>query len=303
MNNDKGILLESGTNELEIVEFRIGENFFGINVAKVREIIPFMKTIRIPNSHPCIKGIFKPRDLVITAVDLPKYLNLSDEDADAGARYIISHFNKTTVGFLVHEVVGIHRISWENVEKPDETIFSGQEGIATGIVKMPEKLVVVLDFEKILVDISPNTGIQMSEVSKMGPRVRSEKPILIAEDSKMLTHILLEALTTAGYTSVTITSNGKEAWEALEAYRENEKLPLEEKVALVITDIEMPQMDGHSLTKKIKTDKVLSKLPVIIFSSLIDEQMHQKGVALGADDQITKPEIGRLVSSIDRLIL
>ncbi|MEN1760510.1 chemotaxis protein [Anoxynatronum sibiricum] len=303
MDNRKGILLETGTNELEIVEFRIGENFFGINVAKVKEIIPFMKTIRIPNSHPCIKGIFKPRDLVITAVDLPKYLNLSDEDADASARYIISHFNKTTVGFLVHEVVGIHRISWENVEKPDETIFSGQEGIATGIVKMPEKLIVVLDFEKILVDISPNTGIQLSEVSKMGPRVRSEKPILIAEDSKMLTNILLEALTTAGYTSATVTPNGKEAWETLEAYRENEKLPLEKKVALVITDIEMPQMDGHSLTKKIKTDKVLSKLPVIIFSSLIDEQMYEKGVALGADDQITKPEIGRLVSSIDRLIL
>ncbi|SDZ05189.1 chemotaxis protein [Tindallia californiensis] len=302
MDKQKGILLESGTNELEIVEFRIGENFFGINVAKVKEIIPFTKPTSIPNSHPCIKGIFKPRDEVITAVDLPRYLNFPEEKSDQ-ARYIISHFNQITVGFLVDAVVGIHRISWEKVEKPDETIFSGHEGIATGIVKLEEKLIVVLDFEKILADISPNTGIQVADVSKLGPRNRSEKPILIAEDSKMLANMLLDSLHAAGYTFVTVMPNGKEAWDMLEAIKKDKSRSWKERVSLLITDIEMPRMDGHSLTKKVKDDEDLQELPVIIFSSLIDDQMRRKGEALGANDQISKPEINRLVETIDHLIL
>lgn len=294
--------MESGTNELEIVEFRIGENYFGINVAKVKEIIPFTKPTSIPNSHPCIRGIFKPRDEVITAVDLPRYLNFPEEKSDQ-ARYIISHFNQITVGFLVDAVVGIHRISWEKVEKPDETIFSGHEGIATGIVKLEEKLIVVLDFEKILADISPNTGIQVADVSKLGPRNRSEKPILIAEDSKMLANMLLDSLHAAGYTFVTVMPNGKEAWDMLEAIKKDKSKPWKERVSLLITDIEMPRMDGHSLTKKVKDDEDLQELPIIIFSSLIDDQMRRKGEALGANDQISKPEINRLVETIDRLIL
>lgn len=294
--------MESGTNELEIVEFRIGENYFGINVAKVKEIIPFTKPTSIPNSHPCIRGIFKPRDEVITAVDLPRYLNFPEEKSDQ-ARYIISHFNQITVGFLVDAVVGIHRISWEKVEKPDETIFSGHEGIATGIVKLEEKLIVVLDFEKILADISPNTGIQVADVSKLGQRNRSEKPILIAEDSKMLANMLLDSLHAAGYTFVTVMPNGKEAWDMLEAIKKDKSKPWKERVSLLITDIEMPRMDGHSLTKKVKDDEDLQELPIIIFSSLIDDQMRRKGEALGADDQISKPEINRLVETIDRLIL
>ncbi|SFI32616.1 two-component system, chemotaxis family, response regulator CheV [Tindallia magadiensis] len=302
MDKQKGILLESGTNELEIVEFRIGENYFGINVAKVKEIIPFTKPTSIPNSHPCIRGIFKPRDEVITAVDLPRYLNFPEEKSDQ-ARYIISHFNQITVGFLVDAVVGIHRISWEKVEKPDETIFSGHEGIATGIVKLEEKLIVVLDFEKILADISPNTGIQVADVSKLGPRNRSEKPILIAEDSKMLANMLLDSLHAAGYTFVTVMPNGKEAWDMLEAIKKDKSKPWKERVSLLITDIEMPRMDGHSLTKKVKDDEDLQELPIIIFSSLIDDQMRRKGEALGANDQISKPEINRLVETIDRLIL
>lgn len=302
MENNKGILLESGTNELEIVEFIIGDNRFGINVAKVREIMPYEPVTKVPNSHPCIRGIFKPRDTIITVIDLPRYLNLPASSEEKKDMLIIANFNKLYIAFQVQGVVGIHRISWTQIEKPDQTIFGGREGLATGIVKMNEKLIMILDFEKIIADISPQTGIQMSEIDRLGPRGRSNKPILIAEDSELLGKMLQEALTKAGYTNLTITTNGQEAWNVLEEYKKS-GAQLEEKAACLITDIEMPQMDGHHLTKLVKEDDYLKKLPVVIFSSLINEEMKKKGLSLGADAQITKPEIGNLVGLIDKLIL
>lgn len=303
MNEEQKILLESGTNELEIVEFKIGDNFFGINVAKVKEIIPFTKVTTVPKAHPCVRGIFKPREEVVTVIDLPKYLNLKTDATEENNLFIISHFNKISVAFQVHLVVGIHRFSWEQIEKPDSTIYGGIEGIATGIVKKDDKLIIILDFEKILTDISPRTGIQLSEIKEMGPRQRSDKPILIAEDSEMLSKILVQALNEAGYNNLIVTNNGREAWDKLENLREDRSKSLKDHVSCVITDIEMPKMDGHHLTKLIKEDKILSKLPVIIFSSLISNDMKKKGEGLGADAQISKPEIGNLVGIIDKLIL
>jgi two-component system chemotaxis response regulator CheV len=302
MENNKGILLESGTNELEIVEFTIGGNNFGINVAKVKEIMPYETVTKVPNSHPCIKGIFKPRDTIITVVDLPKYLSMSESDSNKKNMLIIANFNKLNIAFQVHGVEGIHRISWAQIEKPDQTIFGAKEGLATGIVKLDKKLIMILDFEKIVSDISPQTGIQISEIDKLGPRERSNKPILIAEDSHMLAKMLEESLTKAGYSNLTITSNGQEAWNILESIKLS-GAELEEKAACLITDIEMPQMDGHHLTKLVKEDGYLKRLPVIIFSSLINDDMQKKGRSIGADAQITKPEIGNLVNLVDKLIL
>ncbi|MDR5658572.1 chemotaxis protein [Serpentinicella sp. ANB-PHB4] len=302
MTNNQGILLESGTNELEIVEFKIGDNYFGINVAKVREIIPYTPVTQIPNAHPCVKGIFKIRDSVITAVNLPSYLNINTNH-EKDSFFIIAHFNKMSVGFEVHQVVGIHRISWEHIEKPDATIYGGHEGIATGIVKYDDRLILILDFEKILTDISPRTGIQKDAIKNLGPRDRSDRPILIAEDSELLMKMVKESLVEAGYENIVVTANGREAWDLLQKYKNNKSVPLKDQVACVITDIEMPQMDGHHLTKKIKEDEELSKLPVIIFSSLINEAMKLKGESLGANAQITKPEIADLVGVVDRLIL
>jgi len=303
MKEQQKILLESGTNELEIVEFKIGENFFGINVAKVTEIIPFSKVTHIPKAHPCVKGIFKPRDTIVTVVDLPKYLSIQHGENETDNLFIISHFNKISVAFQVHKVMGIHRFSWEEMEKPDSTIYGGVEGVATGIVKKGERLIIILDFEKILTDISPNTGIQLSEIKNMGTRERSNKPIFIAEDSEMLSKILVQALNEAGYSNLIVTNNGREAWDLLERFREDKTKLLKEHVSCIITDIEMPKMDGHHLTKLIKGDDDLAQVPVIIFSSLISDDMRRKGESLGADAQISKPEISNLVGVIDKLIL
>jgi len=296
------ILLETGTNELEIMEFTIAGNIFGINVAKVTEIMKYTTVKAMPNSHPNVEGVFKPRNAIITVIDLPSYLGLTSQETSERDMFIITNFNKMNIAFHVHTVEGIHRISWEDIEKPDATIYGGTDGLATSIAKYQDRLITIIDFEKIVFDISPQSGIQLSEIAQLGVRERSEKPIVVAEDSMLLQKMLLEALHESGYENVTIYPNGLEAWDALCAMRD-EGGSIEDRVCCVITDIEMPKMDGHRLTKLVKDDKTLGKLPVIIFSSLIDEAMRYKGVEVGASAQLSKPEIGNLVSTIDQWIL
>ena len=294
------ILLESGTNELEIMEFTIAGELFGINVAKVREIMKISSVKTMQHTHPAIEGIYKPRDEVITVVDLAKYLGLPASENNERDIFIIANFNQMNFAFHVHSVVGIDRISWTQIEKPDPIIYGGEEGVATGIAQFMDRLITILDFEKIIAEISPRTGIQLSDLEKLGPRQRVEKPIVIVEDSMLLSRMITESLHRAGYENTIKLNNGKEAWEYLcEAKAVGD--PIENHVACIVSDIEMPQMDGHRLTKLVKEDSVLKGIPIILFSSLINEEMRIKGKEIGADDQITKPEIVNLVSIIDRL--
>ncbi len=298
---DTNILLESGTNELEILEFMIGNNRYGINVAKIREILPYSKAVPVPNSDPAIEGIFMPRDEIITSINLSKVLNVPGSGNEAGDLYIVTYFNHTNAAFHVHSVVGIERVSWADILKPDATLSSQGNGVATGIVKINGRLIILLDFEKIIADISPATTLKIEDIEALGARERSNLPILIAEDSPLLSHLIQDCLKKAGYSNLIVNMDGQEAWEKLEQYANDGTIA--EKVKLVITDIEMPRMDGHHLTKLIKTNNKTSFLPVIIFSSMISDDMMRKGTSLGADAQITKPEIGTLVGEIDRLIL
>jgi len=295
---DTKILLENGTNELEILEFTLGDYSYGINVAKIREIIPYQPVTPVPNSHPSIEGIFMPRETMITAVSLRNALQMGD--SQPGGLFIITNFNKLDVAFHVDKVIGIQRVSWTEIIKPDKTINSDADGVSTGVVKFDDRLVIILDFEKIVSDISPETGLKMSEVDPYLERERSSVPILIAEDSHLLNKLISDALSKSGYVNLTRTENGQEAWDYIQkALNEGN---VANRVQLVITDIEMPLMDGHRLTKLIKTTSELEHIPVIIFSSLVNEEMKVKGRSLGADAQLSKPEIGLLVAEIDRLL-
>lgn len=293
------ILLESGTNEIEIMEFTIAGSLYGINVAKVREIMLSAPVKHMPHTHQSVEGIFKPRDLVLTVVDLPQYLDAHSEKTDKDL-FIVTHFNKMNIAFRVHTVVGISRISWTDIQKPDETITGGEDGVATGIAQCGGNLVTILDFEKIIAEIAPATSIQISEVAHLSLRERNQMPILIAEDSILLAKLIQEALLKAGYANIQRFSDGRELWDHLGEVKTNGNIA--DQVALIITDIEMPQMDGHHLTKLVKEDPVLRDIPLIIFSSLISEQMHIKGKQLGADEQLSKPEIGHLVAVMDHLL-
>jgi len=299
MAEKNDILLESGTNELGIMEFTIDGNLYGINVAKVKEIMLSAPVKPMPHTHPAVEGVFKPRDEVMTVVDLPKYLGHGQPPKEKDL-FIITNFNKIFIAFRVHAVVGISTISWTDIQKPDKTISGGDDGVATGIAQCEGSLVTILDFEKIVAEIAPETSIQMSEIDDMGPRDRDQRPILVAEDSILLSRMIKESLVKAGYTNLTMFPNGLEMWEFLGKCKKEGTV--EDKVALIITDIEMPQMDGHRLTKLVKEDPELKDTPLIIFSSLISKEMHVKGKELGADEQLSKPEIGHLVSVMDHLL-
>ena len=299
MADKNEILLESGTNEIEIMEFTIAGNLYGINVAKVDEIMLCQPVKEMPHTHPAVEGIFKPRETVITVLNLPTYLGYESELQEKDL-FIITNFNKMHIAFRVHTVIGISRISWTAIQKPDKAISGKGESVATGIAQCNGELVTILDFERVVAEIAPETTIQMSEIDSMGPRARNSLPILLADDSILLSEMIREALTKAGYTNLKQFSNGLELWEYLSMLKKMDQV--DEKVALIITDIEMPQMDGHRLTRLVKDDPVLRKIPLIIFSSLISDEMRIKGRELGADEQMSKPEIGHLVSVMDRLL-
>ncbi len=295
---DTNILLESGTNELEILEFTLGDNHYGINVAKIREILQYQPVTPVPNANPSVEGIFMPRDVMITVINLKRCLGLPDTDEKG--LFIITNFNKLNVAFHVDQVIGIHRVSWEAIIKPDSTINGEDDSVSTGVIKMDDKLVLILDFESIVAGISPETGLRVNDIDAMQERARCDSPILIAEDSPLLSKLLTDCLKKAGYTNLIVTTNGKEAWDKLCELKKEGNVA--DSVDCIITDIEMPQMDGHRLTKLVKSDDAMKSIPLIIFSSLVNEEMKRKGEQLGADAQLTKPELGQLVEAIDKLI-
>ncbi|MDR3560764.1 MAG: chemotaxis protein [Negativicutes bacterium] len=299
MEDNKGILLESGTNEFEIIEFSIDNVTYGINVAKVREVINPVPVTPIVKSHPNLDGAFTLRGKVIPLVNLARAMNVAENPTSS--KFIVCEINNYFVGFKVESVDRIHRISWTQLDPAPH--ISGSN-LVVGIVKMGDRLIILLDYEKILAEVNPDMNRKMSVVPVSAPgmiELRKAKTILIAEDSHMLRELLLGTLRTAGYNTIS-TEDGQEAWDKLTALVATRQ-PISEHIQLVITDIEMPKMDGHHLTKRIKEHEKLQELPVIIFSSLINDEMRRKGESLGAYAQITKPEIEQLINMVDKKIV
>lgn len=299
---DTNILLENGTNELEVLEFMLEGHHYGINVAKIREIISYQEATPVPNSHPSIEGIFMPRDTMITAINLRNCLQLREyeEREKASSLFIITNFNKLDIAFHVDSVLGIHRVSWNNIIKPGNTVSTSEDGVSTGIIKIDGRLIIILDFEKIVTDINPETGLKLSEIEALGERSPRDTPILIAEDSPLLNKLIVNSLKQAGYTNLIHTENGRQAYDVIQQCEADGTL--KDHVRCIITDIEMPEMDGHRLTKLVKEDEATKDIPIVIFSSLVNEEMKRKGSALGADAQLSKPEIGNLVHIVDELV-
>lgn len=279
--------------------FEIGSSVFGINVLKVREIINAVDVTAIPNSHEHVEGIIRLREQVLPVVNLAKVLHLEPSSNPKQDKLIIAELNQLQVAFRVHHVSRIHRISWEKIEKPSE-LSTGQQAYANGIIHLDDRLSILLDFEKVVAEINPKSTVHVADLAVLGSRERSEKRIIVAEDSAVLRQLLRDTLVEAGYGNVQFFENGKEAWEYLEQVFKGKK---NDQVDLVITDIEMPQMDGHHLTEKIKTNSVLKDIPVVVFSSLISADLFHKGEAVGANAQVTKPEIVTLVKKMDALLV
>lgn len=297
---DTNILLESGTNELEILEFTVSGNYYGINVAKVKEIMTYQPLTPVPKAHANVEGAFSTRGETISIINLARCLGMREDTDPSKDMFLVTNFNGLLSGFHVNGVVGIHRVNWSQIIKPDSMINNAKTGVTTGIINIDGKLVILIDFEKIVADITPDVGINLKELDGLEDRKKNNKPIIYAEDSQLLSTLIYDGLTKAGYTRILPTNNGLELWEILQKYKEEGTVA--ENVACVVTDIEMPQMDGHRLLKLIKNDPELKDIPVIIFSSLINEEMRKKGELLGADAQLSKNDMGEFVEKLDEIL-
>jgi len=273
------ILTESGTNELEIIEFHLekvlpnGKTktcYYGINVAKVREVIQVPETTDYPNAQPHMIGVFSSRDVLTPLVDLAGWLGVPTRPAVERKFVIVTDFNKMTNGFLIDSISRIHRISWNDVESPSQFLEAGEQDCVVAVVRKDGNLIMILDFEKIIADINPELSMEKYDVKTdrsvdLNQRMvtkRNAKTIMVVDDSAFIRSLIQETLTSAGY-NIIACKDGGEAHDKLKAYK---------------------------------------TLPIVMFSSLMSEDNRAKALALGANDTITKPEIGRMVSLMDKYV-
>ncbi|MEN6487914.1 MAG: chemotaxis protein [Smithella sp.] len=317
MTEKEGILLKSGTNELEIIEIYLDEEdgyrgYYGVNVAKVLEIINMPANVsKPPNSADFVAGVFNHRGKVIMLLDLAGWLGRKQVVGEKRI-VVITEFNNVTSAFLVSGVTRIHRTSWENIKSVDSYMQNFCDAI-TGMVLLEDRTVLMLDLERVLGELDPRLAVPDREPDEKKENLSDAKiaqttlpiKVLHADDSKIIRHSVKELLETDKEFIVTSAADGKAAWNYLVELRDKAtdiRKDVTDFIDIVLSDIEMPEMDGYSLCQKIKNDPVLKKLPVILFSSLITEKLRHKGESVGADAQFAKPNPVELVHDLKQLL-
>lgn len=294
----KNILLESGTNELEILVFTLGGQRFGANVAKVREVIEPLSVAALPQAQPSVLGMFQLRERVIPLIDLQRSLGKPPIADLTVGKIVIMEFNGVRTGFQVDTVEQIYRVNWEDVAAvPD--LEGVHDTPLTSIAHIEGGMVLMIDFERIMFEVSGVDLFAMNAQQDDMVEIRSHRRILFAEDSRSMRTLIQRNLADAGYTDVTTCVDGLEAWEHLERELAEFGKP---RFDLLITDIEMPRIDGLHLCRRIKENAQMRQLPVVIFSSLVSIDNEKKCRAVGAEAQISKPRLDQLVQLIDEVI-
>ena len=307
--NQTEILLETGTNELEILEFYIiaaGDDgqerthHFGVNVAKVMEVIASPGLEAQPSApHPSFLGLIPLRSHILPVIDLAVWLDM-DKQPSPQDNVIVTEFSQAVTGFLVSGVTEIHRVGWAEVIPPDGYVPTVGVQAIIGLVERSGRFIQLLDLETILADLAPATQ------DEGAPDFVAESPLraLVADDSATIRLMLSKSLAAANIEAL-ITHNGQEALDTartLARRAQAEARPLSDFVDVVVSDIEMPLLDGFTLTKHLKNDPVLGALPVILYSSIVTQELRHKGESVGADHQVAKPEMGTIPAVAARLV-
>ncbi|ODP99458.1 MULTISPECIES: chemotaxis protein CheV [Salinivibrio] len=315
------ILTESGTNELEIIEFHLIKQlpdgstktcYYGINVAKVREVIQVPETTDYPNAQAHMIGVFSSRDKLTPLIDLAGWLGVPTRPEKDNKFVIVTDFNNMTNGFLIDSISRIHRISWEAVESPSQFLEAGEQDCVVAVVRKDKNLIMILDFEKIIADINPELSMEKYDVtqdrnvniSESSAKKREAKTILVVDDSAFIRSLIENTLRSAGFNII----SAKDGGEAFDKLTEFERISKEEGVSInefvdaIVSDVEMPRMDGMHLVKRLREMDTYKTMPIIMFSSIMSEDNRAKALQLGANDTITKPEIGRMVSLADTYV-
>ena len=310
------ILLESGTNELEIIEFYVGSQPLGINVQKLKEIISFDESSLtvIPDSHPSMMGTLLLRGDSIPLIDLKKHLkqrHQSETLENQRPVVMVCEFNHRTNGFKVDGVNQIHRISWGDVE-PIAAILAKFEPRFTGSIQVDGREVLLLDLEHIVGELDPDSVLDGKEAPKdkdvaaANPLYnRNNARILMAEDSTIIRSGLEKVLKEAGFKNLEVFVDGEKCYQrvlALKAEADAQQVDIRDHLRMIISDIEMPKMDGLTLCRKVKETLGYKHLPVVLFSSLINPPMEVKCDSVGADNYAAKPEVAKLITLMDEYI-
>ena len=304
------ILLESGTNELEIVEFFLDEpgyrGHYGVNVAKVVEIIRMQPATSMPQMrHPSVMGAFPHRDgKIVPLVDLARYLG-KETKSNEDAKIIVTEFNHIVTGFRVSGVNRIHRLSWNDVEEPGQFLQNMSHSTITGVVRLEGRVVFLLDMEHVVADLDPSLAIRLGRLPDELLESGVVYTVLHADDSGNVRGLVKRLMEESGHFRVIQTSSGEDAWNVLrklKADAANGGTPLRSALHAVISDIEMPRMDGLTLCRKIKEDPELCYLPVALFSSIVSTSLEHRGKSVGADAQFAKPDLQVLSEKVLELI-
>lgn len=296
---DTGILLEAGTNEIEVLVFRVGEERYGVNVAKVREVLSVGEITAIAEGHEAVDGVVRIRDFVVTVANLERYLNGQETTTEGctEGRLLLLEFNNEMIAFRVHEVERIYRLSWKDViPTPDLAALTAP---VTSVICLEDRLVPMLDFEAIGANLGMAAAHAAPKRNDGELMPQADRPIVFADDSPLIRKMLQDELTTAGFNNVQGFNDGQFAWEYLCGLADDATPEeLSEKIGVVVTDIEMPRMDGLSLTRRIKNHPKLKDIPVILFSSIASKINKNKGLQVGAIAQVAKPDYAELATVV-----
>jgi len=299
---DTGILLEAGTNEAEILVFEVADQKFGVNVAKVKEVLGVTDVTGLPEGHDAIEGVVRIRQDVVSLINLTKYLYGESDIAQPRNSdcLLLLEFNQRPVAFRVHRVHRIYRVSWNATRPLPPTM--GASAPVTSVILIDGSLVQILDFESIGTAVSGIGNEQEIAAANIEKLDAPQIPIVFAEDSRMISEMVRDHFTDSGFSSIHGFVDGAAAWEYLENLAEGETPEsIKEKIGILVTDVEMPRMDGFSLAKHVRMHPVLGKIPIVIFSSLVSKDNQKKGAQVGVDFQISKPRYAELVETVRQL--
>lgn len=298
----------AGSNKLEMLLFSLGtdqrsgrEETFGINVFKVREVMRIPEITRAPDMPPSVEGMVSLRGSLVPVIDLIKYVGVKNDKPPE--IMIVTEYNGHTQGFLVESVDTILRIDWSSMKVPPEMLTVQLGGLITAVTELKDgRIVMMMDVEKILAETS--SYADEVAIASLPPLDVGEKTVFFTDDSVVARKQIQKTLEALGLKSMFAT-NGREAWQELQKVAARADVmhqPVKDYIQLILTDVEMPEMDGYVLTRNIKSDPRFSGIPVLMHSSLSSDANQQMGKSVGVDEYVPKFEPIKLAEVLARLL-
>jgi two-component system chemotaxis response regulator CheV len=284
----------AGTNQMELLLFHVGTSeVFGINVFKVREVMKFPVLTRLPEADPRVEGMANIRGTTVPVIGLTKIivgLTSAQSVQTAEGKLIVTEYNGSLQAFHVAGVDRILRLSWTQIKSPPPLVRNNTKGAVTAVAMLDDgRMVLILDVEKILAEMSPKSDDEVFAGMELRPEVKNKR-VLFADDSAVARTQIRKTLDRLSVSYVQATT-GQEAWERLLEIADKAMQAgksVRDEIQIVLSDIEMPDMDGFALTKHIRSDPRFTDIPVILHSSLTGTCNKEKGKAVGATDYLTK---------------